>query len=275
MGAISIRRLGDKVGAEIVDLDPEQLLGDASLPAECLEALDAYGVLLFRELNLDDTLQVAFAKRLGEVVAVPSHPIPEITVISLDPENPLAEYLRGAFEWHIDGSMDDIPSKASLLSAHVLATSGGDTEFASTYAAFDDLSDDERELFGPLQVVHTFEATQRCIFPDPTDEQLADWHTRAPKVHPLVWKHQSGRSSLVLGSTASHIEGMDPDEGRALLADLLGRATAPEKIYRHVWSVGDLVIWDNRGVMHRACHYDSTSQREMHRTTLVGDEVIG
>jgi alpha-ketoglutarate-dependent taurine dioxygenase len=89
-----------------------------------------------------------------------------------------------------------------------------------------------------------------------------------------VWKHQTGRSSLVLGATADHIEDMDLEEGRSLLADLLARSTTPDRVYRHTWSVGDLVIWDNRGVLHRACPYDATSPRDMHRCTLAGDEPI-
>jgi alpha-ketoglutarate-dependent taurine dioxygenase len=257
MDVLTTKVLGETVGAEVVDLDADRLLRDDALPEACLDALDAHGVLLFRQLHLDDAAQIAFAKRLGKVVVVPSHPIPEIT------------------EWHIDGSMDEIPSKASLLSAHVLAQSGGDTEFASTYAAYDDLTNDEQERFSSYRVVHSFEAAQRRIYPDPAPEQVADWHTRPVKLHPLVWHHQTGRSSLVLGSSASHVQGMDREEGRALLAGLEARATGPGRVFRHEWSVGDLVIWDNRGVMHRACHYDSTSQREMHRTTLLGDEAIG
>jgi alpha-ketoglutarate-dependent taurine dioxygenase len=155
----------------------------------------------------------------------------------------------------------------------VIAESGGETEFASTYVGYDLLSDEEKERFGSLQVVHTFEATQRRIYPDPTPEQLADWNSRPPKEHPLVWEHQSGRRSLVVGATASHVVGMD-QSGRALLDDLLDRVTAPELVFRHTWSVGDTVIWDNRGVVHRACPYDPSSPREMHRTTLVGDEPI-
>jgi alpha-ketoglutarate-dependent sulfate ester dioxygenase len=89
-----------------------------------------------------------------------------------------------------------------------------------------------------------------------------------------VWTHQSGRKSLVLGATASHIEGLEPDQSRALLSELLAHSTGPERIYRHQWEVGDMVIWDNRGVLHRACPYDDTSPRDMHRTTLHGDEPI-
>jgi alpha-ketoglutarate-dependent taurine dioxygenase len=274
MDVITTKTLGDTVGAEVVDVDRDRLLHDDAFPEAFLEALDANGVLLFRELNIDDSTQVAFCKRLGGVVAVPSHPIPEITVISLDPSNRLAEYFRGAFLWHLDGTMDDVPSKASVLTAHVTAESGGETEFASTYVGYDLLSEEEKERFQSLRVVHTFEATQRRIYPDPTADQLADWNSRPPKEHPLVWEHQSGRRSLVVGATASHIVGMDREEGKTLLDDLQDRVTAPDLVFRHTWSVGDTVIWDNRGVVHRACPYDSASPREMHRTTLVGDEPI-
>jgi alpha-ketoglutarate-dependent taurine dioxygenase len=92
--------------------------------------------------------------------------------------------------------------------------------------------------------------------------------------HPWVWKHLWGRNSLVLGATASHIDGMDEAEGRAILQDLLDRSTRPGRVYRHTWEVGDTVIWDNRGVLHRACEYDPSSPRDMHRCTLAGDEPI-
>jgi alpha-ketoglutarate-dependent taurine dioxygenase len=274
MDVLTTKRLADTVGAEVTDVDRDRLLHDDGFPEAFLDALDAYGVLLFRDLHLDDATQVAMCKRFGDVVAVPSHPIPEITVISLDPANPLAEYFRGAFLWHLDGTMDDIPSKASVLTAHVVAETGGETEFASTYAGYDLLSEDEKERFRSLRVVHTFEATQRRMYPDPTPEQLADWASRPPKEHPLVWEHRSGRRSLVVGATTSHVVGMDREEGRAVLEDLQDRVTAAELVLRHTWSVGDTVVWDNRGVVHRACPYDSSSPREMHRTTLVGDEPI-
>ncbi len=125
-----------------------------------------------------------------------------------------------------------------------------------------------------MRVVHTIEASQRLAFPDPSPEEVARWRKRPAKVHPLVWTHRSGRRSLVLGATTDHVVGMGPDEGRALLDDLLARSTTPDRIYRHEWSVGDVVIWDNRGVLHRACPYDPTSPRDMHRTTFAGDEAI-
>jgi len=268
-------KLSATVGAEVRGADRDQLLGDDALPAWTLEALEENGALVFRDLHLDDATQIAFSKLLGRVEVFGSGEHPEIFRVTLDPaKNRSAAYLRGTFDWHIDGCTDDIPIMATLLSAHAVAASGGETEFASTYRAYDDLTDDEKQRLASLRVVHTIEASQRLVNNDPSAEELAMWRSRPAKEHPLVWTHQSGRRSLVLGATASHVVGMDLDEGRALLADLLARSTTPERVYRHEWSVGDMVIWDNRGVLHRACRYDASSPRDMHRTTLHGNEPI-
>ncbi len=256
------------------------MLDDATA-REVLDALEEHTVLVFRELHLDDAAQVAFSRKLGEVVILgsrtptPDKPYPEIFNVTLDTgRNPAAEYLRGTFFWRIDGATDEIPTKASLLTARRIADRGGDTEFASTYAAWQQLPDQDKRRFEGLRVVHSLEASQRLIRPDPSPEELKAWRARPPRVHPLVWTHRSGRKSLVLGATASHVAGMEEAEGRALLERLLQWATRPEFVYRHEWRVGDLVIWDNRGALHRALRYDSDSPRLMHRTTLVGDEPI-
>ena len=268
-------KLGAGVGAEVIGADRARLLADDAFPDWCLDALEANGVLVFRALHIDDATQVEFSKKLGRVEVFGKGERPEIFRVSLDPaKNPRAEYLRGTFDWHIDGATEDIPIMATVLSAHAIADSGGETEFASTYAAYDALTDDEKERFEDVRVVHSFEAAQRLVNPDPTPEELARWQSRPAKEHPLVWQHRSGRRSLVLGATTSHVVGMEVDEGRALLADLLARATVADRVYRHEWTVGDMVIWDNRGVMHRACPYDPASARDMHRTTLSGDEAI-
>jgi len=122
--------------------------------------------------------------------------------------------------------------------------------------------------------VHTIEATQRRLNANPTDEELAMWRSRPAKEQPLIWRHQNGRRSVVLGPTADHVVGMDPEQGQALLDDIMARATTPDRVYRHEWQVGDMVIWDNRGVLHRALPYDPMSPRDMHRTTLHGEEAI-
>jgi alpha-ketoglutarate-dependent taurine dioxygenase len=275
MTVMTAEKLSASVGAQIVGVDRQQPLEDEALPAWILQNLEAHGALVLRNLGIDDATQVAFSKRLGQVEIFGKGINPEIFLVTLDPaKNPAASYLRGTFDWHIDGCTDDVPIMATILSAHAVAEAGGETEFASTYAAYDDLTEAEKVRYLSLRVVHSLEASQRLVSKDPSPEEVAFWRTRPSKEHPLVWTHQSGRRSLVLGATASHVADMDPDESRELLADLLARSTTPDRVYRHKWSVGDLVIWDNRGVLHRACRYDAASPRDMHRTTLHGDEPI-
>ena len=229
---------------------------------------------------LDPEAQVAFCHRLGDIdhSSDGHHPVAGIYPITLDKsKNSSAAYLKATFDWHIDGCTptgDEYPQKATVLSAMQVAERGGETEFATSYAAYDALTDDEKDRYGALRVVHSLEASQRRITPNPTEKQLARWRSRRTHEHPLVWTHRSGRKSLVLGASADYVVGMDLDEGRALLAELLDRATVPAKVYSHSWSIGDTVIWDNRGVLHRAAPYDPGSQREMLRTTVLGDEPI-
>jgi alpha-ketoglutarate-dependent taurine dioxygenase len=236
-------------------------------------------VLVFRGLHLDPESQVALCRRLGEVeLFTGSHPVEGIFRVTLDPsKNRAADYLRGTFDWHIDGCTpvtDEFPQMATVLTACVVAEQGGETEFASTYAAYESLTPGEQDQLQSLRVVHSLEASQRLVTPDPTAAQLAAWRQRPCREHPLIWIHKSGRRSLVIGATTDHVVGMSRRAGRALLDELLWRSTQTDRVYRHEWSVGDTVIWDNRGVVHRVEPYDLTSPREMVRTTLLGDEPI-
>jgi alpha-ketoglutarate-dependent taurine dioxygenase len=280
MSLLTINKLTDSVGAEVLGVDSERLASDDLFAEAVLEALEDNGVLVFPGLGLDPRAQVTFCDRLGEVdhSSDGHHPVAGIYPVTLDKsKNAAADYLRATFDWHIDGCTpieDTFPQMATVLSAKHVADSGGETEFASSYAAYDALSEDEKERYGSLRVVHSLEASQRKVTPDPSPEVLANWRARRTHEHPLVWTHRSGRRSLVLGASADYIVGMDQDEGRALLADLLDRATVADKVYCHAWSVGDTVIWDNRGVLHRAAPYDPSSPREMLRTTVLGEEPI-
>jgi alpha-ketoglutarate-dependent taurine dioxygenase len=272
---LATKQLETTIGAEVLGVAREQLLVDETLPAAIMEALEEHGVLVFPELHIDDKTQIAFSKRLDDVGKDEPASPPHIYNVTLDPaKTATAPYLLGTFYWHIDGAQDEVPAKATVLSAHVISSQGGGTEFASTYAAYDDLLDDEKERFEGLRVVHTFEASQRLVHPDPSPEELARWRERPDREHPLVWQHRSGRRSLVIGASADRVVSMDRDEGKALLADLVARATIPDRVYRHEWTVGDLVMWDNTGVMHRVQPYEASSAREMHRTSMSGDEPI-
>jgi alpha-ketoglutarate-dependent taurine dioxygenase len=280
MSLLTINKLTSSVGAEVVGVEPDRLATDDGLGAALLEALEDNGVLVLRGLHLDPEAQVAFCRRLGEVdhSADGHHPVAGIYPITLDTtKNAAAAYLRATFDWHIDGctpSGDECPQKATVLTALHVADSGGETEFANSYAAYEALGDDDKRHLGTLRVVHSLEASQRRVNPDPTPEQVAKWRARRTHEHPLVWTHRNGGKSLVLGASADYVVGMDLDAGRALLAELLDGATVPERVYSHGWSVGDTVIWDNQGVLHRAAPYDPASPREMLRTTVLGDEPI-
>lgn len=276
---ITIDKLSDTVGAEVRGVTTEALQTDESLPHAVLDALEDHGVLVFRDLHLEAHAQVAFCRKLGAVDYSPGHhPVAGIYRVSLDTsKNSSASYLRATFDWHIDGCTpedDAYPQKATMLTAEAVATSGGETEFASAYGAYDALSAAEREQLAPLRVVHSLEASQRLVTADPTPEQLVVWRRRPSKEHPLIWTHKSGRRSLVLGASTDHVVGMAPSRSRTLLDELLHRCTTPERVYRHEWSVGDTVIWDNRGVIHRAAPYPADSPREMLRTTVLGEEPI-
>jgi len=274
MTTLTVEQLG-KVGARVEGVDVDRIRDDDALPQWCLEALEANGVLVFPELHIDDETHAVFTRKLGTPVQFRHRTdFPEIMPVTLDKaKNPGADYLRGTVEWHIDGAQDEIPALCTLLSAKVLSESGGETEFASTYVAYDELTDDEKERFAAVRVLHSLEGTQRLVNPNPSPEEEARWAASA-REHPLVWQHRSGRCSLVIGSTAVEVVGMDRAESAAFLRELVARATTSDKVYRHEWTVGDFVIWDNRGVIHRVQPYDPASPRQMHRTTIEGDEAI-
>ena len=140
LSVITAAKLKSTVGAEVTGVDGDRLVS-ADFPPWCLTALEDNGVLVFRHLSVDDATQVAFSQRLGRVEKLGTGHLPEIFRVTLDPKkNPAAEYLRGTFDWHIDGCTDDIPIMATILSAHAVADSGGETEFTSTYVAYDELS---------------------------------------------------------------------------------------------------------------------------------------
>jgi len=267
---IEITDLAPRIGARVVADRAELLAGTHSRQIRGL--LEQRGVLLFPRQRFTDEEQLAFAETLGEVI---QQGIKGIYKITLDPAlNDTADYLHATTHWHVDGAQDIVPTLASLLTARVLSDEGGQTEFANTYAAYDDLSDDKKRLAEGLRVIHSQEYIQRALHPNPTEAQLARWREHPEQSHPMVWTHRSGRKSLLLGLTAGRIEGKDEAEGRAILDEMQAWATRPEFVYRHEWQVGDMIIWDNTGVMHRVEKYPADSGRLLSRTTLVGEEPI-
>jgi alpha-ketoglutarate-dependent taurine dioxygenase len=274
---VTTEPISPEIGVEVSGLKGPELV-DRARADECQALLDAHGVVVYREVHIGDEDLLAFTEMLGTVV-IPKmgglKDLPAVDVISMDPgESVLAPYRKSTIFWHLDGTMDALPQKATLLTAIEVSDEGGDTEFAHTYAAYEALPEDEKERIEDLRVVHSFAAAQILTHPDPTDEERADWAKVPSREHPLVWKRKDGRRSLLIGSTADHIVGLPEEESRALLDHLVDWVTQPRFVLRHHWHKGDLVAWDNTGLLHRAIPYEATSRRLLHRTTLVGEEDV-
>ncbi|MFJ4781934.1 TauD/TfdA dioxygenase family protein [Streptomyces sp. NPDC088794] len=276
--AVTVTELTPTTGVEISGLSGSRLV-DPGVAAECRSALERRGVVIYREADVDDDELVAFSRLLGEVVPLPmgghaTHP--EIQRITRDPsKSPLAAYRESTFHWHIDGTTEEVPNRATLLTARRIADDGGgDTAFANTFAAYEALSETERKELDGVRVVHSFTASQLLVTPDPSPKERAAWDRNPAREHPLVWTRRSGRRSLLIGATAGEVVGREAKEGRELLDRLLDWATRPEFTLRHRWRQGDLVIWDNTGMLHRALPYGEASARLMHRTSLAGEEEV-
>jgi alpha-ketoglutarate-dependent taurine dioxygenase len=243
-------------------------------------------VLLFRDLHPSDEELRAIARTLGDLRLGTSKRGADgktltegdegLIKISLDPEiNPeYARFLIGNHLWHMDGTYEEIPPLATLFTPFRLSRTGGDTCFANTYAAYEELADNEKERLGQLRVVHMMSAALYPAKRTCTPEEYALWYSYPQRSHPLVWHHRSGRKSLVLSTSGAYVEDMHPAESHDLLESLMRHATQDQYTYRHQWQRGDLVIWDNTGAMHRVLPYDAESKREFHRCTLNGEETI-
>jgi alpha-ketoglutarate-dependent taurine dioxygenase len=268
---LEVLDLTPRIGSEIrTDLDTLLSGREASTIREVLERR---GVVFFRGLEICDEEQVAIAKTLGTLVANEGQG--GINKISLDEKvNQRAKYLRGSMFWHFDGSLQPLPNLATLLRAVQLSEIGGQTEFCNTYAAYEDLPEEDKEAIADLRVVHSAERSQYYVTPEMSYDEVAFWQKSPTKACPIVWTHQSGRKSLLLGATSDYVIGLPVEESRALLARLRDWATQPQYVYQHQWQPGDLLIWDNTGTMHRVLPYPVDSGRLMHRTILAGEEPL-
>jgi alpha-ketoglutarate-dependent taurine dioxygenase len=260
-----------KIGSRVLNAKAQLIGGD--LAGDIMELLEQRGVLVFPEINFNDDEHIAFTRTLGKFAKEIRGE--EIYKITLDAaQNSSAEYLKATFFWHFDGYMSPMPIRASLLAAKRLSPTGGDTEFCNTYSAYDALSHDLKQQVDGRTAVHAMASTQLDFMPEPTYEKWQEWRNIGRKELPLVWKHASGRKSLVLGNSAHAILGMEPLDSTGLLIRLRDFATQPDFVYSHKWKVGDLVMWDNTGTLHRATPYPLDCDRMLHRTKLEGDEPI-
>jgi alpha-ketoglutarate-dependent 2,4-dichlorophenoxyacetate dioxygenase len=282
--ALCITQLHPHLGAELGGVDLAAGVGPEVF-AEIEAAFERYAVLVIPGQFLDDERQLAFSRRFGPLEVNPNYAgarmrlRPDVADISnldadgrvLDRDDPRNLFNLGNQLWHTDSSFKRVPAKCSLLSARELprpgAAGGGETEFADLRAAWDALPEARKRELERLVVEHSiFCSRSRIGFADFND---AIFKQLPPVPQALVRHHSgSGRTSLYLASHASHIVGWPVAEGTALIEELIAFATRAEFVYRHRWTVGDLVIWDNRCTMHRGRPYDDRQRRVLHRTTV-------
>lgn len=268
-------------GAYVRVAAAEEVLSDG-VAARILAALNTYGVLVFPEVHMSDETFVALTNALGQnqdlsVTADNSEASAKgIYRIALDKDDRTQlDYVWGNDFWHMDGTSYDTPGKSTLLKCEQPPSEGGDTEFANLFAAYDALPAERKAQLAGLRVVHCLRAVGRRIYYEPTAEDFARWaRVFPPREHPLVWRQKDGRSSMLIGSTAEDIVGLHHAQGERLLEELLVWSTQDRFTYRHKWRKGDLVMFNNPGMLHRSHPYTEASGRVMHRTTLKGVEAI-
>jgi alpha-ketoglutarate-dependent 2,4-dichlorophenoxyacetate dioxygenase len=248
--------------------------------------MDEFGVLVFRDQDLDDEQQVAFSRALGPLesatgdIAKPeerrlSMNVNDISNVDKDNKVVARDDRRRLFGlgnqlWHSDSSFKSVPAKYSILSARIIPDKDGNTEFADMRAAYDALDEKTKAEVNDLICRHSQIFSRGILgFTDFTDDERVKW---APVRQRLVRRHpRSGRLSLYLSSHAGEIEGWPVPEARAFLRDLNEHATQRRFVYAHIWRPHDIVMWDNRATMHRARRYDHTKVRDLHRTTLTNE----
>jgi alpha-ketoglutarate-dependent taurine dioxygenase len=281
MNAVTVTRLKaeeikPKIGSRVLNSKEELLSGELS--AEINELLEQRGVLVFKQLHLTEEEQIRFSNQLGgnaTEIGVDGGAIFSISLDKGEHHKSVIEYLKGSLFWHVDGTMNPVPVRGSILTSKVLPTWGGNTEFANCYAAYDDLTQEVKDRIDNLRVVHAMWVSQLYHTPEPSIEQLDDWMSKGEQELPLVWHHKTGRKSLVLGNTARNVVGKNYEESARILHGLREHATSEPYHYAHEWEVGDSVMWDNTGTLHRAMPYDPDCGRLLKRTILLGDEPFG
>jgi len=278
--AIELSPLHPTLGTEVRGIDITRPV-TPEIFAEIDAAFSRYGVLVFPGQPMTDQQQLAFSWLFGPLEVNPNYAgakmrlRPDIADISnLDAEGHVLarDDRRNLFNlgnqlWHTDSSFKQVPAKCSLLSARELPSSGGETEFADLRAAWDALPEPRKRQLDGLVVEHSiFRSRSQIGFADFNDEVFRQL---PPVPQALVRHHRySGRTSLYLASHASHIIGRPVEEGRALIEELIAFSTRPQFVYQHRWTVGDLVMWDNRCTMHSGRPYDDTQRRVLHRATV-------
>jgi taurine dioxygenase len=273
------RPLTPHLGAEVVGVQLAQGLSDAVFDG-IHAAFLRHQVLLFEPQDVPPATQVAFARRFGEVqvhVMNQYHAggFPELYRLSnLDEHGrPTGKHPdKGTLAWHTDGSWSRVTGQATIIYGEVVPKVGGETHFCDMYGAYERLSPAWKARIANLRAVHNLDFSRnRRHSEDPMTE--AQKRERPPVDHPIVRTHpETGRKCVYLGDHAEFIVGMSYDEGRALIEELNALIIHRDLTYEHCWTVGELLVWDNRCLLHRATPFDEAREgRVVRRCTVLGE----
>jgi len=282
----AVKPLSPSLAAEVSGLDLAKPLGDNVFGAVRQAWLDAGGLLVIRGQKLTPEQHIAFSRHFGPLFGAPGQPPLQDTVSRyLHPEHPQIYRVSNKVEgglpmgraragtyWHSDVSFRERPAAASILHAVEIPSVGGDTLFADMAQAYAALSETMKAMLKPLRAVHDFAVAAATQYAKPIVVEK-DFEGANRSVHPVVRTHAetSRRSLYVNPGFTSHLEGFADDESRAILDYLYVHATRPEFVYRHRWQRGDVMIWDNRSLMHYAVADYGDEPRYMERTTVIGE----
>src|SRR3982074_2070601 len=277
--------LGPGFAAELRGVTLSDVASDDAAYAETRAAFEEHSVLVFRDQDVTDEIQLAFSRRFGppEVTKVGSQGTGTHFVILstigpdgkvVPPDHRIALRNKANQLWHTDSSFKRVPALTSILSARTIPARGGETEFVSTRLAFERLDPGLPKRLENSFAWHDYAHSRKQIAPD-----LASPEERAalpPQCWRMVWKNPvNGRGAIYLASHAYAVEGMEAAAGKGLIEELMEAATAPSASYLHQWREGDVVMWDNRATMHRGRPWPAHEARLMIRTTISATAAAG
>ncbi len=270
--------LNATLGAKITNIDLANM--NQTTWAIVEDAFHQYAALVFPGQHLDADTQVGFARRFGNLETLSPDGKPIAVAISnkkddgsvLKSDDFRYKTLRGNEGWHTDSSYMPLAAKASILSAQVVPPEGGETEVADMRAAYNELSQEMKAKIENLEAYHSLYQSQAKIGYEIKTGSAYGYHNKGAPRRPLVKMHPvTGRKSLFVGRHAYEIVGMDKDEGQNLLDELVSFACQEPRTYSHKWEAGDVLMWDNRCVLHRAMPYDYKEVRILRHTRVAGD----
>lgn len=276
--ALTVRRLGTFVGAEVTGVDLTKPL-DAGTVSAIAAAHVEHGVLVFPDQKISSDDLMRFGRYFGELSVHPfstsSDDAAELIVYDNREGNPPVD----TDIWHSDETFRECPAMGTMLCSKIIPDVGGDTTFASMTAVYDGLSDRMQSFLSGLEAVHDFLPFKQT-FPDTPEgrDRLRYFEEKyRPATHPVVRVHPvSGRKAIFVNPEfTTHIKGMDKDESRTFLELLYRKTLRQEYHYRHCWKPDTVVFWDNRSTQHSAQHDYYPHRRLMERVTLRGDRPVG